>query len=161
MKAEMCRDQGEWWQRWAHLTGNPECLERAIRCYNKAIETATEGSSARAVATMEREIVKRQRGKKINWGVFSSAYIKVVELSPKAGGWDRKAAFSWWYTREAILAGRLEEIKQGLNNLREACQKGKTPWIKYPLKEIIQLLLFKAQRSTYTGYKDPYLAARA
>jgi len=108
---------------------------------------------------MEREIAKRQRGEKINWDIFSFAYGKVVELAPQAGGWDRKAAVSWWYIREAILAGRRKEIKEGLTNLQNACQEGKIPWIKYPLIEIIQLSLSIVRRATYTGHKDPDLAA--
>jgi hypothetical protein len=159
MLPEMNRDEGKWWETWARLTGRPEYLERAIGCYNEAIRAATEGSSAWGVATMEREIAERQRGGKINWDVFSFAYRKVVELAPQAGGWDRKAAVSWWYIREAILAGRRKEIKEGLTNLQNACQEGKIPWIKYPLTEIIQLILSTVRRATYTGHKDPDLAA--
>jgi len=157
--AEMYRDQGNWWQRWARLTGIARYLEKAIDCYDKAAQAAIEGSSAWGVATMEREIAKRQRGEKIDWNAFSCAYRKVVELAPQTGGWDRKAAVSWWYLREAILAGRLEGIKEGFNNLLSACQEGKTSWIKYPLKELIQLVFSKVRENTYTGYEDPDLAA--
>lgn len=151
MRAEMCRDEGRFCLYWAALTGNSSFLKEAIECFNQAIEATREGSSARGVATMEREIARRQKGEQINWEVFSDAYRIVVDLSPQAGGWDRKAAVSWWYAKEALLAGRGANLTEGLNNLRSACQEGEVNWIsRYPLRELSAFILGISRRITYS-----------
>lgn len=152
MRAEMLRDEGKLWQYWAGLTGNTFFLDKAIECFNQAIQATLEGTSVWGVATMEKEIATRLKGGKINWAEFSRAYETVVELSPQTGGWDRKAAVSWWYVKEALLARRKAELIRGLNNLHDACQEGKVNWItRYPLRELWTFILGVSRRITYSG----------
>lgn len=150
MRAEMFRDFGKFLLHLAEISGNPEYIEHAVMVFDKAIEASEAGTSARAVATMEKEVANRQFGEKINWDVFTPAYQVAVQLSPQAGGWDRMAAVSWWYAWEALLAGKKEQLQLGLENLKDASRSLGVNWIiRYPLKEATSSSLGVSRRLTY------------
>lgn len=149
MTAEMNRDKGKFYFYAAGLTGKTPFLDSAYLFFNKAVLNAEEETSAWAVATMEGEITKRKCGRKIDFKRFNKAYQIAVELSPEAGGTDRMAAVSWWCVRESLLAGRRNDLRLGLNNLRTATQELGISWIKkYPLREISSSLLGAVRRVT-------------
>lgn len=149
MRAEMLRDKGQYWLRLAELTGNPELIKRAGGCFMVAIEEAAEGTSIRALVSMEKEIARRKLGIKMSWPDFSSAYQIVSGLSSDAGNWDRLATVSWMYTKEALLAGKKEQFQDGLTSLQLASKNLSVNWIKYPLKEISGVPLDLSRRATY------------
>jgi len=158
MQAEMYRDKGRMCLKLAELTGLTCYLDSAIRAFQSAINCAEQGTSAWAVAIMEKEITERQSGNNIDWGVFTPAYEAAVNLSPQAGGWDRMAAVSWWYTKEALIAGKKEQLQVGLENLKVASQPLGVNWIiRYPIKEVALSLLVASRRLTY----HPKLTASA
>lgn len=152
MRAAMLRDEGKWYLCMAQLTGNSSFVAQALDCFEKAIQAATENSSTWAVVIMEKETTKRQSGKKIDWGVFSQAYQTAVGLCPQAGGWNRMAATSWCYIKEALPAGRGKDLELGLNNLIKATRNLGFNWvIRYPLWDIVTSLLGVTRRLTYLG----------
>ena len=152
MLAEMYRDRGKFFLYVAGLTGDAFFLSHAHWFFEKAIENAEKDTSAWAVATMEREITKRIKGKEINFNIFREAYQVAVELSPQAGGWDRMAAVSWWYVKESLLAVRMGDLRLGFDNLQTATQKLGVGWIRrYPLREISSSILGVSRGVTAWG----------
>lgn len=150
MRAEMFRDFGKFLLYLAELSGNPQYLEHAVEVFTRAIEASEAGTSAWAVASMEKEIAERQSGNEIDWDVFTPAYRTAVQLSPQAGGWDRKAAVSLLFAREALFAGKKEQLQLGLENLKDASRSLGVNWIiRYPLKEAASSLFGVSRRLTY------------
>src|SRR3990170_1203570 len=64
MAAEMCRDEGKYWLKVAGLLGNPVLVQRAIESFKEAIGLAETGTSAQALATLEKELAVRISGGK-------------------------------------------------------------------------------------------------
>lgn len=156
MRSEMLRDFGKFLLHTAQLTGNPIFIDHAVEAFSKAVEESQENTSAHALATMEREIGNRQSRSQIDWKIFRSAYQTAVLLSPQAGGLDRAAAISWWYTREALIAGRANDLKYGLKNLRGLCQAGGVNWFaRYPLKEAVSSVFGISRRLTAPKHIAP------
>lgn len=152
MAAEVCRDEGKYFLCAASLTGNNVFVKEAIVSFEEAISLAEKGTSAWAVAIMEKEISQKQGGQPINWEIFRKAYETIVKLAPQAGGWDRMAAVSWWYTKEALWAGKKKELQLGLENLKRASHELGINWIKkYPLQEIVSSLFTVTRRVTARG----------
>jgi len=152
MKVEMLRDKGKYCLNVAELTGNEHFVGLAIGYFQEAVVAAEKDTSAWAVATMEEEMAKKQLGEKIDWTRFKVAYQTAIQLSPHAGGWDRKAAVSWWFTKEASMAGRQEDLRLGLVNLRSACKEGKVSWItRYPIKDVSKFIMRISRRLTAVG----------
>lgn len=152
MAAEMSRDKGRYCLYVASLTGNSVFLNQAAGHFDKAVREAEQGTSAWAVATMEKEVTNRRLGKGVDWETFTLAYQTAVALSPQAGGWDRMVAVSWWYVKEALLAGRREELRSGLENLEKASQERGINWIlQCPLKDLVSSLLGISRRATARG----------
>lgn len=152
MKAEMFRDKGKYCLGVAELTGGGHFVGLAVGYFQEAIRAAETNTSAWAVATMEEEMAKKQLGEKINWVRFVRAYQTAVELSPHAGGWDRKAAISWWFAKESLMAGRQKDLKLGLVNLRSACKEGGVSWItRYPVKDATKFIMSLSRRLTAVG----------
>lgn len=148
----MLRDKGRYCLCLASLTGNSTFVNQAKEYFEQAIQEANIYSSAWAVATMEMSIAQRQLGIPIDWRTFTQAYQIIDELKEHAGGWDRLAAVSWWYTKEAFIAGKRQELEQGLTKLQSATKNFKTNWIlKYPLKEIFSSLFGLSRRITTRG----------
>ncbi len=149
MLAEMNRDQGKFYLYAAGLTGESFLTAIACQCFEEAIKNAEEGTSAWAVATMEREIAGKKIKQEIDFDIFREAYETAVYLSPRAGGWDRMAAVSWWYVKESLWAGRKSDLELGLRNLRKASQELGINWLKkYPLNEVSITLLGVSRRIT-------------
>jgi hypothetical protein len=147
MMAEMFRDKGRYCLCVASLIGNAGMVTQAVMYFNQATKEAEKDTSAWAVASMEEQIARRRLGRRINWKTFTLAYQTAVKLSPEAGGWDRMAAVSWCYTKEALLAGRKDNLRVGLTNLREASQKLGVNWVKrYPLKDLVSSALSVSRR---------------
>ncbi len=158
MRPEMLRDFGKFLLHTAQLTGNPIFIDHAVEAFSRAVEESQEDTSVHALATMEREIANRQNEGRIDWEVFQSAYRTAVLLSPQAGGLDRAAATSWWYTQEALIAGRTNDLKYGLKNLMGACQAGGVNWFtRYPLKEAISSVFGLSRRLTAPQHIAPVL----
>ena len=148
MASEMCRDEGKLHLYIYHLTLEPSQLQLAIESFDEAVNLAEQGTSAFAVATMEREMVGKEQGKPINFEVFTEAYKSAVELAPQAGGWDRLAAISWWYTRESLLAGNREGILLGATNLLKAVKEGKQNPLKFVAKDLARPVMDRVKRLT-------------
>ncbi|MGI5825974.1 MAG: hypothetical protein ACOX50_01020 [Patescibacteria group bacterium] len=153
MLAEMWRDKAQQMEILAALTGSSPFLQRAVDFYGEAIQAATFGGSAFSLATMERLIVERRLGPRIDFSLqapFTQEYLRVVELSPQAGGADRKAAASWLYTHEAIIAGNKEAVKLGIRNIEETG----VPWLKkYLIRDLVKPVADFFRRATFT--KNP------
>ena len=93
-------------------------------------------------------MVGREQGKPIDYEVFTEAYKSAVELSPKAGGWDRMAIISWWYTRESLLAGNKDGVRLGTANLLKATKEGKQSPLKFVAKDLARPVMDKIKRMT-------------
>jgi hypothetical protein len=67
----------------------------------------------------------------------------------KLGG-DRKAAASWLYVHEAIIAGNKDGVKLGIRNIEETGE----PWLKkYFIRDLSKPATDFFRRATFT--KDP------
>ena len=148
MAAEMCRDEGKYWLKVAGLLGNPVLVQRAIESFKEAIGLAETGTSAQALATLEKELAVRISGGKAEINKVREAYKTVAELAPRAGGWDRAAAAAWIYMKEAIWVGSARDIQMGLNGLRTTCNRLNKSWLEYPNKELLQSLMNVSRRAT-------------
>lgn len=150
MASEMARDKGKHWFQLASLTGNSLYLDMAAQTFWQAANLAAEGTSARALATMEEWIVNRKRGKKGNFNQFFETYLTVASLAPQAGGYDRQAAVSWWAVQEALRVGQLTPAKLAFEILQDATQKLGIPWWKkYLVGDAIKKGLEISRRATF------------
>jgi hypothetical protein len=144
MAAEMCRDEGKFWLNVSQV--QPHIfVDRAVTAFDEALTLSKKGTSAHALAYMEKAVIQRHQGKKIEFEKFSRSYYTVMDLAPKAGGDDRAAAVSWMYTREALLAGRSQDVTLGFTNLKEACGDQKS-WLNYPLREVTTAVFGQTKR---------------
>ncbi|HEY5600918.1 MAG TPA: hypothetical protein VIK81_02405 [Patescibacteria group bacterium] len=116
MAAEMLRDEGKYYLYLARLTSNPLHLDQVISAFDAAIGVSEKGTSTNALATMEREIAKRENGEKMDFFNFKRSYFQVLTLSDGAGGDDRAAAASLMYARESFLARQFSESRVGFEN---------------------------------------------
>lgn len=149
MAAEMARDKGKYWWRYGQLTGYKLSLDFAVWEFERAVSLAEKGTSAWALASMEKEMVKRKISGEFDFKRFQENYKVVVSLAPQAGGYDRMAVVSWWYTKEALRQVDLKEVKRGIESLQKACKElGFNWWKRYPLADLIFLPKALVQRVT-------------
>ena len=148
MAAEMCRDEAKYWLAVGLLLGNPQIRQRAIQSLDEAVILAEKETSAGALATMEREIIKKQEGEQIDWEEFTAAYNIVLQLREKAGGCDRVAAISWEYCKQSVQTGKFKELTDGWTNLHQATAQTGASWIKYPVKELVEWGVSVSRRIT-------------
>jgi hypothetical protein len=159
MLSEMQRDKAKQMEKLAALTGNNVFLQTAVCYYQRAIQSAIAGSSASFLTTMEEFVAERKLGQRtIDFGPqspFTQAYLQVVELSPQAGGADRKAAASWMYIHEAFLANNREAAKFAFVNLEQACADLKVSWVKrYFIKDLASPIISLCRKKTFHGYTN-------
>lgn len=89
----------------------------------------------------------RHLGGDINFARLTTAFKKVIETSPQAGGYDRLAAASWWYSREALFSGHPRSAMHGLDVLRRLPIPIKIK-VAIPLKEAVSPIITQRQVRT-------------
>ncbi len=164
LAAEMCRYKGKYLLNVAQLIGNNVYITLAASSFDQAIMWATESTSAWAVATMERQIVGKHpdvtpKSEPIDFDTFTYAYETAAEIGRNSGSWDRVAAISWWYAREAsLVGGRSAEFSKGISCLKEAASKLNKPWVEYPLGDLAGRALGISRRLSRDRANDEKLA---
>ena len=148
MAAEMCRDEGKYWLRVGAFLGNPLLIDKAIESFEETISLAETGTSAAALAMIERETAKRTKGQGVDFTQIRQAFTTVVDLSPRVGGWDRMAAVSWMYIKEAVFSGNFKDSLMGVRNLRIACNQLDKGWLQYPRNELLTGVMGISRRMT-------------
>src|SRR4030067_170146 len=148
LAAEMCRDEGKYWLRVGAFLGNPLLIDKAIESFEETISLAETGTSAAALAMIERETAKRTKGQGVGFTHIRQAFTLVVDLSPRVGGWDRMAAVSWMYIKEAVFSGNFKDSLMGVRNLRIACNQLDKGWLQYPRNELLTGVMGISRRMT-------------